>query len=288
MQFNDNAFLPRQCGVAAHHFRIMAWHDVLRAWRKRTQLIKTFQHFTDMKRCGEGPARFHVFVEMRDIRGQHHTPTRRIHAHALQAHGMAATGVHGNPRRHFRITIMEDHAFGEIHPYHADHILHLKGVAEFWVFHVAPGRILHFWFLQMEPRLGEFVEAADMIIMQVGNHHIFDLIRINAQQLQAFNWAAQVIALALGSDLRREAGINDHRAVFIHRSPNKVIHRHGRIMRVATDEMLRALGIAHGVTQRIDAVFGFIHAICSCITGCIPSAKPTMEASRKTDRKSPG
>ena len=127
-----------------------------------------------------------------------------------------------------------------------------------------------------------------MIIMQVGNHHIFDLVGINTDQLQAFNRAAQVIALTLGSDFRREARINDHRAIFIHRRPDEVIHRHGCIMRVATNEMLRAFGIAHGIAQRIDAVFGFGHAICSCITGCIPSAKPTMEASRKTDRKSPG
>ena len=67
VQFNHNAFLPRQRRIAAHHFRIMPWHDVLRAWRKRAELVKTFQHFTDMKRRGEGPACFHVFVEMRDI-----------------------------------------------------------------------------------------------------------------------------------------------------------------------------------------------------------------------------
>ena len=54
--------------------------------------------------------------------------------------------------------------------------------------------------------------------------------------------------------------------------PDKVIHRHRRIMRVTTDEMFRALGIAHGVAQRIDAVFGFSHAICSCFAGTIPSA----------------
>ena len=50
--------------------------------------------------------------------------------------------------------------------------------------HVPPDRVVDLRFLQMKPRLREFVEVADVVVMHVGQDHVLHRGRIDAQQSQ--------------------------------------------------------------------------------------------------------
>src|SRR2546430_8399821 len=47
-------------------------------------------------------------------------------------------------------------------------------------------------------------------------------------------------APALGRDLRGESDVDDDAALPPHRDPHEIIHRHRRVVRIATDEMVAA------------------------------------------------
>src|SRR5205823_14607686 len=57
-------------------------------------------------------------------------------------------------------------------------------------------------------------------------------------------------------DLGGEAGVDDETALAADRGPDEIIHRHRPVMRVAADEMIGTPGVALGVADRVELVFG--------------------------------
>ena len=57
--------------------------------------------------------------------------------------------------------------------------------------HVAPGGVRHLAILQVEARLWEEIEIADVVVVQMGDDDVLHRCRIHAEQPQAFRRRAQ-------------------------------------------------------------------------------------------------
>ena len=75
--------------------------------------------------------------------------------------------------------------------------------------HVAAGRVVDLRLLQMELRLRETIESADVVVVQVGQDHVLHGVAVDADELQRIDRIAQERALALRGRLRREAAVDD-------------------------------------------------------------------------------
>ena len=124
------------------------------------------------------------------------------------------------------------------------------------VAHVAAGRVVQLDLLQVELRRRKAVIGADVVVMHMGEDHVLDRVGIDADQRQRLGRAAQMAAPARRRDLCGKAGVDDHRAVRRDRHPDEIIHRHRAVMRVAADEMVGAPGVALGIADRVELVFG--------------------------------
>ena len=169
---------------------------------------------------------------------------------------MAAGVMQADTRRKLDLAAIHLDATLEVQPHHADHVLDLEAVAEFRVAHVRPGDEAHLALLQMKARDREFVEIADMVVMQMRQHHVGDRLRRDAELGQRVHRAAQELALALGRDLLGEAGVDHHDTALAADHPGEIIHRHRRVVRVAADEMVGAPGLARGVADGENFVLG--------------------------------
>ena len=125
----------------------------------------------------------------------------------------------------------------------------MRGIA-----HVLAGGVGHLALLQVEARVRELVEVADVIVVHVGEDHVAHGAGIDAEQGQALGRAAQESALALLGHLGREAGIDHVGAGRADRQPGVVVHRHGPVVRIAADEVIAPPRLARGVAQCIDFV----------------------------------
>ena len=94
VETGDDAFqLGPRCGVAPHHLRVVARHDMRTRRRQREEPVESLQHPSDMEGSGEGPAGLHVLVEMRDVGSDDHPAARCVDARKLQPGRMPAGGV---------------------------------------------------------------------------------------------------------------------------------------------------------------------------------------------------
>jgi hypothetical protein len=90
----------------------------------------------------------------------------------------------------------------------------------------------------MEIRTGKVIKAADMVVVHVGQDHVAYLGRIDSKQRQSGAWAYQKFTLSLDGHLRQKPGVNDDGPVAVARHPDKIIHAHCFVMRVAADKMV--------------------------------------------------
>jgi hypothetical protein len=157
-------------------------------------------------------------------------------------------------RRDLHFARMHLHPALEVEPHHADHVLDVEAVADARIAHVLAGGVGHLALLQVEARVRELVEVADMVVVHVGQDHVAHRPGIDAQQRQALDRAAQERALALLGHLGGEARIDDVGATRAHRQPDEIVHRHGAVVRIAADEVIAPLGLARGVAEREDLV----------------------------------
>ncbi len=104
-------------------------------------------------------------------------------------------------------------------------------------------------------RVWQFMEVANMIVVQVGQNNIGDRIRVNIEMPQAFDRTAQERAFPASSRFRSEAGVNQKNTVRPDNDPGKVIHGHGSVMRVAADKMVRSPRVAGGIPDCENLVF---------------------------------
>ena len=92
------------------------------------------------------------------------------HPHRLQAVGVAADVVHRDAGREFGIAIVEANSLGVHSHHHLGHVTGGERMAVLALGHVATGGERHLAVLQMESGVGELVEAADMVVVQMREH----------------------------------------------------------------------------------------------------------------------
>ena len=113
----------------------------------------------------------------------------------------------------------------------------------------------------MKLRGGEILKRADVIVMQMRDHHVFDFGRFTTHQRKTLGGRADKFTLALLGHGLGKAGIDDDFAPVATQQPDKVIHRHRRVVRVAADKVYRTQGVAAGVFDGVDFVVGESHGV---------------------------
>ena len=122
---------------------------------------------------------------MRRVRRQHHRPARGLDPHHLQAVGMAADAMHGHPGRDLAFAGMEGDAVAIDMPHHGRDVLDRERMPQHAVAHAAPGGVAHLAILQMKARIGEAVEIAGVVVMQMRDHDIPDAVGLDAKRGRA-------------------------------------------------------------------------------------------------------
>ena len=169
-------------GKARQHEWIVTRNDVIRPVRERLQYVVAFQHVGHVHDERKRAAAAYVRPEMSGIRRQHDPAARRRHAHHLQTAGMAADQMQRNPWGDFRRAAMETHTTFVDAADRRDHIVHLEWIPKDRVTHAAARAEFHLRVLDMKCRRREQVDAAGMVEMHVGEHHIADVGRFNADR----------------------------------------------------------------------------------------------------------
>jgi len=151
--------------------------------------------------------------------------------------------------------LVEHHALAVDQAHHADHLLDLEAVRQVVVAHVAAGGELHLGVLQVEARLRELVEGADVVVVQVRDDHVAHLGGVDVEQAQGFPGLAQQHPLALLGHVGVETGVDDDGALGVAHHPDEVVHGHRRVVRIAADEVVRTTRFARRVLDREYLVF---------------------------------
>ena len=103
--------------------------------------------------------------------------------------------------------------------------------------HVAAGRVMQFGLLQMELGIRETMKIADMVVVHMGQDHVLDRARVDAEQAERLHRATQERALAPFRYFGVKAGIDDDGPTPAPCHPDEIVHRHRPVMRIAADEM---------------------------------------------------
>ena len=119
-----------------------------------------------------------------------------------------------------------------------------------------------------------------MVVMHMGQDHVGDGVAIEADQRQRLGGTAQMPPPACRGDLGGEAGVDDETALTADRGPDEVIHRHRPVMWIAADEMVGTPGVALGIADRIELVFGktAVHRAASASSSGMTGTERIAEA----------
>jgi hypothetical protein len=115
---------------------------------------------------------------------------------------------------------------------------------------VAPGGEGHFTVLQVKSRLGEFVEVADVVVMEMGDDQVGDGPGIDADGGQALGWAAEPCAAPFFRHLGSEPHVDDEGAGARHRGPDEIIDGLGLVGVGGIDEIQFLGAVVGGVLDR--------------------------------------
>ena len=80
--------------------------------------------------------------------------------------------------------------------------------------------------------------------------HILDLVRIKPYHAQAFAHRTKQRAISFHGSRCVEPGVEDEAAFPAHNRPDKVVERHGPIVRIAADEIVRSGPVVMAVADR--------------------------------------
>ncbi len=108
-------------------------------------------------------------VEVRGVGRQHDRAAPGLHAHALQALGVAADMMDGDSRHDLVLAVVEGDAAGKDLAHHRDHVVDLERQAQRRVAHAAPGGVGHLAILQVIARAGKQIVVADVIVVHVAD-----------------------------------------------------------------------------------------------------------------------
>src|SRR5260221_4000491 len=96
-----------------------------------------------------------------------------------------------------------------------------------------------------------------MVVVQVGDHHVFYLRGVDLEQPQGIRRTAQVLASALARHGRRETGVDHDLATLAAHQPHEIVERHGPVVRIAADEVFRGAPRVVRILERVDLVGHF-------------------------------
>jgi hypothetical protein len=161
-------------------------------------------------------------------------------------------------RRELGHAVMEHDAVGENLFHHGGHVVGLERNAQRLVTHAAAGAVVHFGVLQVITRLRKKPVIARVIIVHVRDDHVCDAVRIDADHPQPFAHWTQQRALPFGGTRSIEAGV-EHEALFVSdNGPDKEVQRHGAVVRIATEEIVRCRSVVMGVADG-EQIIGIVH-----------------------------
>jgi hypothetical protein len=134
------------------------------------------------------------------------------------------------------------------------HVIDGEAVVQRRAGHVATGREGHLPVLDVEARRREVTDAPGVVVVQVGDDHVGDGGGVDPDRRQRLGRRSEQAPAPARRVGFAEPGVHHPRGVVADRHPHEVVHRHGRVVGVAADEVLGAPRVALGVLQRVDAV----------------------------------
>ena len=225
--------------VEAHDEGVVAGDDVIGAVGEVEGGFVALQQFVDAVDEGEGARLEEVLVQVRGVGGDDDPAPFCPDPGHLQPGRMAADMMQREARHDFAVSVVEDRAVGVDQPDHADHVFDIERVAQEAVAHAAACGESHLAVLQVEAGLGEIVEPAGVVEMQVAEDDLVDLGRVDAELGQALGGRAQQGAAAFPGGAGVEAGVDHEAAVGALGDPDEVIEgRAGLVQVVAADEIV--------------------------------------------------
>lgn len=159
----------------------MARDDEAGAAGQRQEAVEAPQHILEVDDDGEGAAALQVLVEMGGVGGEAEPARLGKHPHRLEPAGMAADAMDGDALGDLAAALVKDHA-APVEPEHG--LCHMGagiGRAERVVAHAGAGRIGHLGGLEVQPGLGEEVQPAGMVVVEMGDDDPVDLGRRQAE-----------------------------------------------------------------------------------------------------------
>ena len=117
-------------------------------------------------------------------------------AHCLQASGVAADMDQLDTGRELGIAVVELDASPVYAAHDVENVVHIVGVAHHVKRHVAPGGILQLLLLQVQARVGQQVNVAGMVVVQMRDDHVPHVVGRDAKPADGVDRTAQVVALA--------------------------------------------------------------------------------------------
>ena len=121
------------------------------------------------------------------------------------------------------------------------------------VAHASPGGEAHFTVLQMEPRLGEAIEIARVIVMQMGDDHVANAVGADAEIFERIGGIDHQCAGALARGDRIESGIDQNIAVTATDQPDEIIEVRSLVVNIRCQIVLMRLAAGVGcIADRID------------------------------------
>lgn len=110
--------------------------------------------------------------------------------------------------------------------------------------HGAAGGERHLAILQMEARIGETIEIAGVVVMEMSDDYIGNAIRIDADKTQRIDGVTNPFAAAANGCFVGEAGVKNERSIAAARHPDEVIEVGGELMGIGRDEIFVRVAIA--------------------------------------------
>ena len=156
-------------------------------------------------------------------------------------------------------------------------MLDRKRMPQHAVAHAAPGRVAHLAVLQMKPRVGEAIEIAGVVVMQMGDDDVLDRVGLDAEIRQRIDRIERQLAGARLRFLGIEAGIDQDVAAAAADQPDEIVEvlRRG-LMRIGHQEIQMGGARRHRrIAQRVDFV-GISHR-CHFLL-CVASGRSRQQA----------